>query len=532
MATANHSARAMVPLQLLGLVLVVVAALMSQTSTAQSATCYAPSALNFTSAQGALWLNGQPFKLKGTSWFGFETGNKVVHGLWTSRSYLNLLDFLATNNFNAIRIPFYLDLVLNDAQPSSINYGANPDLQGLSSMQVMDKVVQAAAARGLLIMFDLHSFLPDTNIQDNTWYNGANPESKVISGWTKLLQRYKDQWNVFAADIKNEPYAATWGTGNTGTDWNLAVARIADAIAASVSSRFLIFVEGVASSPACTDACFWGENLIGVRTHPVQLRNPSKLVYSPHVYGPSVYGQPYFSVGNFPANMPAIWDTHFGFIPSTTGSAVVIGEWGGHYTGSNQVWLEAMGNYLLSKRMTDQFFWCLNPNSGDTGGLLQNDWTTPEQSKLTLLAKVVPAPTKFTTNANGQVCVSGGSAPAVSASASPKAAVSASASPKAGVSASPSPKAPAASASPSPKPSGGSNQFSFCCGSSVWWMAVTIPGSSSVRIDCGNGQGWQNMVAGWEQYVWTFASGNGQPCSTTLKFQVNGGATQTVQATF
>jgi hypothetical protein len=59
----------MVPLQMLGLVLVVVAALMSQTSTAQSATCYAPSALNFTSAQGALWLNGQPFKLKGTSWY-------------------------------------------------------------------------------------------------------------------------------------------------------------------------------------------------------------------------------------------------------------------------------------------------------------------------------------------------------------------------------------------------------------------------------------------------------------------------------
>jgi hypothetical protein len=59
----------MVPLQMLGLVLVAVAALLSQTSTAQSATCYAPSALNFTSAQGALWLNGQPFKLKGTSWY-------------------------------------------------------------------------------------------------------------------------------------------------------------------------------------------------------------------------------------------------------------------------------------------------------------------------------------------------------------------------------------------------------------------------------------------------------------------------------
>ncbi len=69
MVTANHSPHAMVPLQMLGLVLVAVAALLSQTSTAQSATCYAPSALNFTSAQGALWLNGQPFKLKGTSWY-------------------------------------------------------------------------------------------------------------------------------------------------------------------------------------------------------------------------------------------------------------------------------------------------------------------------------------------------------------------------------------------------------------------------------------------------------------------------------
>jgi hypothetical protein len=126
----------------------------------------------------------------------------------------------------------------------------------------------------------------------------------------------------------------------------------------------------------------------------------------------------------------------------------------------------------------------------------QSDWTTPEQAKLTLLAKVVPSPTKFTTNSNGQICVSGGgSTPATSASASPKAAVSASASPKAGASASPSPKV-AASASPSPKASGGgTNQFSFCCGSSVWWMAVTLPGSTSVRIDCGNGQGYAPRVS-------------------------------------
>jgi hypothetical protein len=38
-----------------------------RSATAQS--CYAPTALNFTSSQGALWLNGKAFKLKGTSWY-------------------------------------------------------------------------------------------------------------------------------------------------------------------------------------------------------------------------------------------------------------------------------------------------------------------------------------------------------------------------------------------------------------------------------------------------------------------------------
>ncbi len=59
-------------------------------------------------------------------------------------------------------MPFYLDLVLNDPDPNSINYGVNADLQGLSSLEVMDKVVKAAADRGMMIMFDLHSFQAGT----------------------------------------------------------------------------------------------------------------------------------------------------------------------------------------------------------------------------------------------------------------------------------------------------------------------------------------------------------------------------------
>lgn len=51
-----------------------------------------------------------------------------------------LLDFTA-QHFNAIRCPFSAELALNmDArQPGNIDYAANPDLQGLTTGQVMDR---------------------------------------------------------------------------------------------------------------------------------------------------------------------------------------------------------------------------------------------------------------------------------------------------------------------------------------------------------------------------------------------------------
>ncbi|ELR13416.1 cellulase (glycosyl hydrolase family 5) subfamily protein [Acanthamoeba castellanii str. Neff] len=558
---------------------------MSAPTVGQS-TCYAPTALNFTSEAGKLWVNGQRFHLKGTSWFGFETAACTVHGLWAN-SYTFFLDFLAAQGFNAIRLPFHLELVLNEKSPNGINYGAgaNADLQGLNSLQVMDKVIQGAAARGIVVMLDLHSFAPDQFMSDGLWYNGANPESKVIAGWTKLLQRYKNQWNVVAADLKNEPHSSTWGTGNTATDWNLGAARLANAIASAVSDRFLMFVEGVSNSPPCRENCFWGENLTGARTNPVVIDHPAKLVYSPHVYGPNVFGQSYFSAGNFPANMPAIWEDHWGFIPAATDRAFVIGEWGGPFSGKDRVWMEALAAYLKTKDSTGQFFWCLNPNSGDTGGLLKDDWSSPDSGKLALLADLVSAPTKFAVNAQGQVCINGGNQPAPSGSASPaapkpsasssaapsassspaapkpsassspaapKASASASpaapqpsassspAAPKASASASPAAPQPSASSSPAaPRPSASSSPaapsnppttggFSFYVGTSAWWVAVTIPGSESVSIDCGNGQGLVVMTPAWLPHMWTFTSTNGHACKSSLTFVVNGGAPQTI----
>jgi len=62
--------------------------------------------------------------------------------------------------------------------------------------------------------------------------------------------------------------------------------------------------------------------------------------------------------------------------------------------GKNEVWLNAYADYLIQNDITDNFFWCVNPNS-KTEGLLKSDWITPETDKLLLLKKVVPNPTKI-----------------------------------------------------------------------------------------------------------------------------------------
>ena len=52
--------------------------------------------------------------------------------------------------------------------------------------------------------------------------------------------------------------------------------------------------------------------------------------------------------------------------------------WGGVYADRgpktrNKAWMDAFQKYLLSHTLSS-FFWCLNPNGGDTGGLLMASW--------------------------------------------------------------------------------------------------------------------------------------------------------------
>jgi endoglucanase len=259
-------------------------------------------------------------------------------------------------------------------------------LLGLPPIEVMDLVIEAAGAAGLRVMLDNHSREPDGYMEEHVWYTDETSEAQWIEDWRFIAARYLGNSTVVAFDLDNEPHAeATWGTGDAATDWNSAAERCGNAIL-EVNPDVLIVVEGV--EKVGTDGYWWGGNLSQARSFPIALSKPDKLVYSAHEYGPEVFAQPWFESADFPDNLPGIWDSHFGFLMKESLGHVFIGEIGikdpEAFGGKSRVWFERFMAYMgTSYSFT---FWCWNPNSGDTEGILEYDWLTPKQWKLDALS--------------------------------------------------------------------------------------------------------------------------------------------------
>ncbi|MEU1913657.1 cellulase family glycosylhydrolase [Streptomyces massasporeus] len=343
-----------------------------------------------TSGRQILDAAGQPVRIAGINWFGFETANHVVHGLWT-RDYKSMIDQMKSLGYNTIRMPYSDDILKPGTMPDSINTdGKNTDLRGLTSLQVLDRIVAYAGQSGLKIVLDRHR--PDAAGQSALWYTAAVPESTWITNLKALATRYKGNSTVVGIDLHNEPHdPACWGCGDTSRDWRLAAQRAGNAVL-SANPELLIMVEGVQSHNGVNG--WWGGNLMGVAQYPVQLDVADRLVYSAHDYATSVAQQSWFSDPSFPANMPGIWDKYWGYIFKQNIAPVWLGEFGTTLQPSvDQKWLAELVKYLRSTSAygADGFhwtFWSWNPNSGDTGGILKDDWQTVDTVKDGYLASI------------------------------------------------------------------------------------------------------------------------------------------------
>jgi endoglucanase len=174
----------------------------------------------------------------------------------------------------------------------------------------------------------------------------------------------------------------------------LAAERAGNAILA-VNPNWLIFVEGVfcyGPDGSTATGCYeWGANLEGVTAYPVVLNVPHRLVYSTHEYPSTISNHPWFNASNYPYNLPAVWDAHWGYIYKQGIAPVWVGEFGTKLqTASDKEWLTTFVHYLgTGSGGVNWTFWCWNPDSGDTGGILNGDWKTINTAKEAYLTGIM-----------------------------------------------------------------------------------------------------------------------------------------------
>ncbi len=331
---------------------------------------------------------GNKVRLTGVNWFGFETNNKIVHGLW-ARDYKDVLQDVVDLGFNTLRIP-WSNVIIGEKEPIEVNdYEMNTELVGKNPVEALVIVCEAAKEIGLKVILDCHSRKNDAYLEEDLWYTDECSEEKWIEDWKYLAEIFKDNDAVIGMDLNNEPHdRATWGTGNPKTDWAMAAEKCGNAIL-EVNPNVLIMVEGVegVNGEGSPNSYWWGGNLQGVNKHHVKLTNPQKLVYSPHEYGPTVFLQTWFESSRFPGNMPGIWDKQFGYIAKENISHLFVGELGiRDPDGKDETWFSTFLKYMaLNGESYSWTFWALNPNSGDTGGLYEYDWTSIVQWKVDYL---------------------------------------------------------------------------------------------------------------------------------------------------
>ena len=337
--------------------------------------------------------NGQSVRLAGVNWFGFETTNFVPHGLW-SRGYIEMMQQMKAEGFNTIRLPYSDELFEAGSTPNGIDFSQNPDLEGLSGLEIMDRIVAQADELGMRVILDHHrSEAGNSANESGLWYSPEYPESVWIENLTMLADRYADSRSVVGIDLHNEPHGpATWGDGSVN-DWRLAAERAGNAVLAT-NPDLLIIVEGVES--ASSGSYWWGGNLSNAGDAPVRLDVENRLVYSAHDYPASVYQQSYFNDPAYPENLPEIWNDNWGYLFRDGIAPVLLGEFGSKLeTQSDQQWFDSMIEYLegdldgdgqndleSGQQGISWTYWSWNPNSGDTGGILTDDWQTVHQNKV------------------------------------------------------------------------------------------------------------------------------------------------------
>jgi len=360
-------------------------------------------------------MNGTEVWLTGCNWFGYNTGSNIFDGVWAC-NMREALESIADHGFNILRIPISAQLLLQWSQgeypEANFNHAYNSELEGMNSLEIFDYALDILRANGVKVMLDIHSLPTDSmGHMLPLWYTDEFSEQDYLDALDWVSARYANNDTVIAFDLKNEPHGkaseadhAIWNDSEDQNNWR-RVAELAGNVILDNNPNALIMIEGIQIFPIDPESndftstndedyynSWWGGNLRAVEYYPIDFGSAERnaqIVYSPHDYGPAVYAQPWFEGGfTYESLYNDYWHEAWLYIDEEEIAPLLIGEWGGFMTGDNLTWMTYM-RQLIAEYHLNHTFWCFNANSGDTGGLVLDDFVTWDEEKYAFVEEVL-----------------------------------------------------------------------------------------------------------------------------------------------
>ena len=361
-------------------------------------------------------MNGTEVWLTGCNWFGYNTGTNMFDGVWNC-NLEDSLKAIADRGFNVLRVPMSSELLLQwkkgEYPRANYNNAYNEKLNTMNSLEIFDYVLALCEQNGMKVIIDIHTVKTDASGHNYpVWYREDMSVDDFVDSLSWVAERYKENDTIIGYDLKNEPHGkasesphAIWNDSDDPDNWKKVAERAGNAVL-DANPHALIIIEGIQIYPKNIKTnnfvstnddqdyfnTWWGANLMAVRDFPIDFGSPERnkqIVYSPHDYGPRVYEQPWFEGGfTYDSLMKDAWYDYWLYIQEEGIAPVFVGEWGGFMEGDNLKWMEYF-RQLIAQKHLHHTFWCFNANSGDTGGLVKDDFKTWDEEKYSFVKEVL-----------------------------------------------------------------------------------------------------------------------------------------------
>ncbi len=195
---------------------------------------------------------------------------------------------LVSMGFNCIRLPFSLQLVVENPLVPAHAVVVNPELVGLRALDAMDALMSELRAQDVMVVLNNHNshagWCCDVTSKEGLWNTDEYPTAVWADAMGAIVRRYRAFPNVVAIDLRNEIHdvgskVITWGASqDADTDWKVASELAASKVQAE-NPDILVIVSGL---------CF-GSELRPLLADPPRLAVPNRLVFTTHTYGFSMW---------------------------------------------------------------------------------------------------------------------------------------------------------------------------------------------------------------------------------------------------